>query len=166
MFSQLRHQILRPFAVPLLNKRGIAFNGQKIATLHIPILQIFSNHYVIHTSHAKKHKKTRPSRARRPWLTHELLDMIKQKHALYPKFVQSREEAWLREFNKYRNSLTNKLMNAKYAYFLGIFSDPANQQSDALWCKLNALLQLNSNSAILDILHHDGQQLSRDTYSV
>lgn len=59
MFSQLRHQILRPFAVPLLNKRGIAFNGQKIATLHIPILQIFSNHYVIHTSHGKKTQKNK-----------------------------------------------------------------------------------------------------------
>lgn len=105
-------------------------------------------------------KITRSSKAGKPWLTPEILEMVKQKHALYAKFVKSRDPALLKQFKKYRNSVTNQLRAAKDAYFMGMFSDPANQTSEVIWRKLNALLKPTSNSAIPDVLYHNGQKLS------
>lgn len=74
--------------------------------------------------------------------------------------MKSRDPALLKQFKKYRNSLTNQLRAARDAYFMGMFSDPANQRSDIIWRKLNVLLKPTSNPAIPDVLNHNGQKLS------
>lgn len=95
-------------------------------------------------------KISKPPKARKPWLTHELLNMIKHKNELYAKFVKSRDPNVLKQFRLYRNRLTSSLRAARNSYFINVFWNVDQRRSDIIWRKVNTLLHPSNRASVPD----------------
>lgn len=89
------------------------------------------------------HKK-----CRKPWVTAEILKMMKKKDALYRKFMRTRDPVVLSSFKSQRNKITSELRRAKRSYYFLLFRD--EKRTDVLWKKLNSIL-------------HEGRQFGETT---
>lgn len=91
----------------------------------------------------KKHfprKRLRTRKSRKPWITPESLQLIREKDSLYRRFLKTRNPADLVAFKAFRNKVTNCLRQAKRNYLFNIFNEEAMKRTDVLWQKLNSLL--------------------------
>lgn len=66
--------------------------------------------------------RTRKGKNRKPWINSDLLKRIKQKNALFHRFLATRDIAILREFKRFRNKLNSDTRKAKLAYYEATFS--------------------------------------------
>lgn len=91
----------------------------------------------------KKHfprKGLRARKSRKPWITTQSLKLIKEKDALYRRFLKTRNPADLLAFKAFRNKVTSCLRQAKRNYLFNLFNAEALKRTDVLWKKLNSVL--------------------------
>lgn len=65
-------------------------------------------------------------KARKPWITRELLQRIKARNALFNKFIVSRDLGILKEFKKVRNKLNADIKKSRIRYYTDRFADVSN----------------------------------------
>lgn len=70
------------------------------------------------TATIKKCKK-----ARKPWITRELLQRIKTRNKLFNKFIKNRDLSILKEFKKVRNKLNAHIKKSRLQYYTDKFAD-------------------------------------------
>lgn len=80
-----------------------------------------------------------PKKARKPWVTGEMLKLIKKRDKLYRKFIQTKDPDALREFKGFRNHVTKELRASKRQYYITIFESAAKHSKDT-WKIINSLL--------------------------
>lgn len=91
-----------------------------------------------------KFKRVKKSKKlRKPWMTHESYRLIKEKDALFAKFVKTKNPRDLSKFRKFRNHVTKYLRSTKNAYFENLFNGRLGN-SDLIWREINKLLNKNS----------------------
>lgn len=93
-----------------------------------------------------KNKQVHSKKSRKPWITKSMLKLIKQKDALYRKFLQTRELDDLLTFKRFRNKVTAVLRQAKKHYLHNVFNIEVVKRTDILWKRLNILLGRTSMS--------------------
>lgn len=79
-------------------------------------------------------------KARKPWITPHLLKLIKEKDALYTRFIRTKNLDDLRAFKTLRNTVTSSLRQAKRAYLFNLFNAEVMRKTDVLWKRLNNVL--------------------------
>lgn len=99
-------------------------------------LSIFKSIYAEHFAR----KTARPKKARKPWISKEILKLIKEKDALYRRFLRSRNLNDLHSFKVFRNKVTKCLKQAKKNYFHSLFNTETMKRSAKVWQNLNFVL--------------------------
>lgn len=105
--------------------------------------------------HPLSHKK-----ACKPCISKQSLQLIKQKDALYTRFLRTRDPADLRTFKTFRNKVTSYLRQAKQYYLHNLFNPETLRRSDVLWKKLNTLLGCEQDHTTGTELIHNGMRMS------
>lgn len=100
---------------------------------------------------------TRSKKTRKPWVTPELLSLIKKRDRLFRKFVNSKCPEALREFKTHRNRVTKELRTAKNRYHYNLLTS-SNQQSGDVWRRLNQMF--GKSPEILTKLMNNGVEIS------
>lgn len=77
-------------------------------------------------------------KARKEWISGDLLKRIKQKNALFARFLDTRNQDDFKEFKKFRNKLNLDLKKAKSLFYRLKFSSMQNTRS--LWQSINKLI--------------------------
>ena len=106
---------------------------------------------------AKKHKKT-------PWITNGILKSINNRNKLYKKLKQSRIDsinyiAKKTDFNKYRNTLSKTITNAKRVYYNQIF-DRYKYDMKKTWNIISETLNKKVKNPIPETMTINGQDCS------
>lgn len=83
---------------------------------------------------------TLSNKARKPWVSKEILKLIRQRDRLYGRFIKTRCPNLLKLFKEFRNYVTKELRAAKKCYYLNLFSS-STRRSDDVWRVLNSLVQ-------------------------
>lgn len=109
-------------------------------------------------------QRTRKQKARKPWMTYELIRKIKTKDKLFAQFLKSKELSKWQTYKKYRNQLNRELKVAKVNYFKNAFSHSANKSVKNQWDHLNKILNCSSKN-IVTSLTKDGLTLSGEDLS-
>lgn len=80
------------------------------------------------------------SSSRKPWMTRELIRLVRKKNKLYKTFVKTRNSDDLIAFKRFRNQVTGRLKQAKAAYYKGLFNESKVHNTKLLWKNLNDVL--------------------------
>lgn len=78
-------------------------------------------------------KVRKPRKARKRWVNHDILQVIRHKNELYAHFVKTKDLEALKEFKAYRNKLASKLKMAKEKYYVNVFWGDRSKKSDLIW---------------------------------
>lgn len=89
----------------------------------------------------------KPKRARKPWITSRVLNMIKEKNRLYQVFLVTRDVSAFNVFKVYRNKITKIQKQAKRSYYFMMFDGVTDTKH--IWNKLNSIV--SSKRATSDI---------------
>lgn len=82
----------------------------------------------------------KPRNARKPWVTSECLKAIREKNALYSRFIKSKSNLDWKVFRTQRNRTNSLLRRSKKLYFENLFNSHVLGRPDIIWKNLNALL--------------------------
>ena len=97
--------------------------------------------------------------AKCPWITPDILALIKYKNKLYAKYLKNRVCSIFNEYKKYRNKLTHIKKKARKNYLENLFSN-ANNFSDT-WNYINLRLRKTKRKTTLpQTIKVDGQIIS------
>lgn len=80
----------------------------------------------------------KPKRARKPWMTTEILKMMKEKDRLYHAFLVNRNPDALRMFKKCRNLIIKLQRQAKRNYYYTMFEGVTDVKQ--MWNKLHSII--------------------------
>lgn len=119
-------------------------------------LEVFKQLY--HSSFPLKMRGTM-RKTRKPWITAELRQQIKEKDKLYKRFLSTRSKDDLSIFKKCRNRLTKKLRLARAEYY-STFLKVENGRYDLLWSRINLLLRREQPQASPRTLNLDAKIIS------
>ena len=100
----------------------------------ITLMCDLTNHHFPKKMLSRKQYKTSKS----PWITSELLALIKHKNKLYDKYMKNKCPKQLAIYKKLRNKVTHEKEAAKRAYFDDLFGHASN--SAETWNLINQLL--------------------------
>lgn len=81
----------------------------------------------------KLRKITPSKKSRKPWVTKDILKMIKKKNNLYARFLRTKDLDVLKMFKRCRNEITSALRKAKSSYYYKMFYN--ENRSDVIWKK-------------------------------
>ena len=101
---------------------------------------------------AKIQSRRQYKTAKCPWITPDILALIKYKNKLYSKYLKKRDCSIFNEYKKYRNKLTHIKKKAKKDYFENLFSN-ANNSSDT-WNYINLLLRKTKRKTTLPPINY------------
>lgn len=80
----------------------------------------------------------RSKKARKPWITSDLLKLIANRNKLYQRFVQTKCLNTLKEYKVHRNQVTKELRSAKRRYHYNLFASSTGQSGE-VWKKMKSL---------------------------
>src|SRR5690606_32859698 len=141
--SQLRQSYYREF-----NALNIEHFKQLISTMNFDIIMrcnysnfaysIFENMYKLYYNNAFPLKKfTSKTRARKPYITTQLLQRMKTRDLLKQKYLETKNQADLEKYKKFRNRLSQDIYNIKRSYILNKFS--RNTDAKSMWKTVNQI---------------------------
>ena len=64
--------------------------------------------------------------AKNPWISPDILALIKCKNKPYAKYLKSRDPSIFNEYRKYRNKITHIKRKTKQEYFANLFRNASN----------------------------------------
>lgn len=105
-------------------------------------------------------KRVKSKKMRKPWVTAEILEMIRKKNCMYGQFIKFKKPEDLQNFKRYRNLVTKALRNAKKEYFTNLLNDTTVKHPDQIWRTLNTLLNRSRTSNELIEVQHNGTVLN------
>lgn len=115
----------------------------------------------IYKKHFIRKERVKNKNYKKPWMTRELHKKIHKKDRLFKKFMNSRNEADLLAFKRFRNVLNKELKKCRDAYYFRYFSMCSGRMSE-LWSKMNALMgRGQEKDSVVEIIH-DGKTLRGD----
>lgn len=133
------------------------YNQSDADTAYELFLRLFKKAY----SESFPHKALKPKKARKPWVTNTHLKLIKQKDALFKRFIDTRNASHLSEFKKFRNKVTATLRKAKTDYLHRLFNPEAIKRTDITWRNLSTVLNIGrQHSEVVRELMLNGELLS------
>lgn len=105
-------------------------------------------------------------RARKPWITSELIAKIQIKNKLYQSFIKSKDPEKLTIFKAYRNSLNKEMKKGKIIYYHKLFNS-VSHRTDVMWRKLNTVLNCSATQSFIEsIIHNDVELTGRSLANV
>ena len=89
--------------------------------------------------------KTVPIRSSTPWINREIRNAINKRETLFRKFKRTNCQDWLTKYRSLRNSIVQKIRDAKTSFFLGL----ANNRRDTkkFWAIIRKLKSTSSASS-------------------
>lgn len=85
------------------------------------------------------YKFIKPSkRAKKPWVSHDLLKKVQIKNSLYHKFIKSKDNHDFVKFKTYRNKLNALMKKTKQEYYCNLFGNIRKNDPDKLWKNITA----------------------------
>lgn len=97
---------------------------------------------------------------RKPWMSNDLLKLVRKKNRLYQKFVKTRDVGILHEYKRLRNQVTGRIKHAKKNYYINLFGAGHVVKSDIAWGALNKLLGRNAKRLSPGEIVVDGEVLT------
>lgn len=105
----------------------------------------------------------KPKRARKPWITNDLLNKINARNDLFNTFIKTKDINKLSEYKKLRNKLSGELKKARTAYYMNKFTAVYNCPQKA-WTLFNSILSQRSDTIphelVVDGTSHAGESLA------
>ena len=89
----------------------------------------------------KKASRREKKLSKKPWLSRELLNLIKQKNKLFKQLHKKFDKDIFENYKKQRNALNRKIMSAKEAYYKDLIDDNTSNFS-TLWKIIGELANL------------------------
>ena len=94
--------------------------------------------------------------AKNPWISPDILALIKCKNKLYAKYLKNRDPSIFNEYKKYRNKITHIKRKTKQEYFANLFRNASN--SSDTWNYINLPLRKRKRKPTLpQTIKVDGQ---------
>ena len=87
----------------------------------------------------KIQSRRRYKMAKNPWISPDILALIKCKNKLYAKYLKNRDPSIFNEYKKCKNKITHIKRKAKQEYFANLFRNASN--SSDIWIYINLLLR-------------------------
>lgn len=94
----------------------------------------YNEHFPVQTKHIKKRKRNR-----KPWVSLDMLKLIKTKNKLYKNYLKRSIQANYDKYKKLRNMVTTRLRRAKRDYYFKKF-DSVKNNSKKTWTLINEIL--------------------------
>ena len=89
----------------------------------------------------KKASRREKKLSKKPWLSRELLNLIKQKNKLFKQLHKKFDKDIFENYKKQRNSFNQKIMSAKEKYYKDLIDDNTSNFS-TLWKIIGELANL------------------------
>ena len=89
----------------------------------------------------KKASRREKKLSQKPWLSRELLNLIKQKNKLYKQLHKKFDKDIFENYKKQRNALNRKIMNAEETYYKDLIDNNTSNFS-TLWNIIGELVNL------------------------
>lgn len=121
-------------------------------------LEKFFSLFLIAYNFAFPKKKTiRKGRQRKPWMTSELLKLVKKRNKMYKQFLKNRNQECLVQFKQFRNFVNKQIRIEKTNYYEALFT--STSQVGAMWKNLNTLLDRKAVSDEIESITLNGKIL-------
>lgn len=91
----------------------------------------------------QKPSNRKTKKLRKPWMNFYILDMIKNKHKLYKKYLNHKTPENLNDFKTKRNKVKREIEKSKKHYYYNLFKKCKND-SKKIWKELNTLTRKKS----------------------
>ena len=123
----------------------------------------FSQYEELVNLHAplKLRSKKQMKRKQKPWLTSEMLKVIKIKNSIFRKHLKTKSKNDRLKYIKKRNDVSRIVQRAKRTYYNNIFKS-CKSNTKSLWKNINELISLKEKTpqSISEVLDDDGNQIT------